>query len=406
MPSAPGLELLAPMLASAGPLPAGPGWAWEFKYDGVRAIAYVDERVRVYSRNNNEITETYPELGEAAGLLSGRRAVLDGEIVALDHDQPSFSLLQQRMHTAAPAPRLLQTVPVFYYVFDVLAVDGQDLTGQPYAARRDILAGLSLSGEHVKVPAHFVDADGEKMLQAAEIAGLEGVVAKRLSSPYRAGKRSADWTKVPLIKTQEVIVIGWKPGEGRRAGTIGSLLLAVYDQNDHLSYAGHVGTGFTELALRQLHQQLTPIARGTPAVGDVPREHARHAHWVEPALVGEVTFRSWTPENRLRHASWRGLRTDRAPSSAKRDIFRPAVPAEPEIAYAMVSSDRRVRVEIIRRGEAQFFRVLYGDSVLEGLDIKAVEALMTQLGIEMDALEPVDGEAPGETPGGTNRLPA
>jgi bifunctional non-homologous end joining protein LigD len=153
----------------------------------------------VYSRNNNEITDTYPELGEAAGRLSGRRAVLDGEIVALDHDQPSFPLLQQRMHTAAPAQRLLQTVPVFYYVFDVLAVDGQDLTGQPYAARRNILAGLGLVGDHIKVPAHFVDVDGEKMLQAAEIAGLEGVVAKRLSSPYRPGKRSADWTKVPSV---------------------------------------------------------------------------------------------------------------------------------------------------------------------------------------------------------------
>jgi len=262
-PSTPGLELLAPMLASAGPLPVGPGWAWEFKYDGVRAITYVNELVRVYSRNNNEITDTYPELGEAAGLLAGRRAVLDGEIVALDHDQPSFPLLQQRMHTAAPTQRLLQTVPVFYYVFDVLAVDGQDLTGQPYAARRDILADLGLVGDHIKVPAYFVDIDGEKMLQAAEIAGLEGVAAKRLTSPYRPGKRSGDWTKVPLIRTQEVIVIGWKPGEGRRAGTIGSLLLAVYDQNDRLTYAGHVGTVMSTVCCRKT----LPVAAGVPSFG-------------------------------------------------------------------------------------------------------------------------------------------
>jgi bifunctional non-homologous end joining protein LigD len=390
MPSVPDLELLAPMLASAGPLPAGPGWAWEFKYDGVRAIAYVDERVRVYSRNNNEITDTYPELGEAADLLAGRRAVLDGEIVALDHDQPSFSLLQQRMHTAVPAQRLLQTVPVFYYVFDVLAVDGQDLTGQPYAARRDILADLSLAGDHVKVPGHFVDVDGEKMLQAAEIAGLEGVVAKRLSSPYRPGKRSAEWTKVPLIRTQEVIVIGWKPGEGRRAGTIGSLLLAVYDQNDHLAYAGHVGTGFTELALRQLHQQLAPIARGTPAVGDVPREHARYGHWVEPALVGEVAFRTWTPENRLRHASWRGLRTDRAPTSARRSP--PPLPAPPQghVEGAYRTPDGRWRIEAVRRGHDQFFRVVHGENVVDGLNIEMVEELLEQAKVSMAALVPVD----------------
>jgi bifunctional non-homologous end joining protein LigD len=390
MPPTPGLDLLAPMLASAGPLPAGPGWAWEFKYDGVRAITYVDERVRVYSRNNNEIADTYPELAKAADLLAGRRAVLDGEIVALDHDQPSFPLLQQRMHTAAPAQRLLQTVPVFYYVFDVLSLDGQDLTGQPYAARRDILAGLSLAGDHIKVPAHFVDVDGHKMLQAAEIAGLEGVVAKRLNSPYRPGKRSADWTKVPLIRTQEVIVIGWKAGEGRRAGTIGSLLLAVYDQNDRLTYAGHVGTGFTELALRQLHQQLAPTARSTPAVADVPREHARHTHWVEPALVGEVAFRTWTPEKRLRHASWRGLRTDRPPASVRRTP--PAIPAPPQghVEGGFRTRDGRWRIEAVRRGHDQFFRVVHGANIVDGLDIAMVEELLEQADVSMAALVPVD----------------
>lgn len=255
MPSTPGLELLAPMLASAGPLPTGPGWAWEFKYDGVRAITYVDERVRVYSRNNNEITDTYPELAEAVDLLAGRRAVLDGEIVALDHDQPSFSLLQQRMHTAVPAQRLLQAVPVFYYVFDVLAVDGQDLTGQPYSARREILAGLGLVGEHVKVPAHFVDVDGQKMLQAAEIAGLEGVVAKRLTSPYRAGKRSADWTKVPSVGET-----GRSVGDNRRSETVGTQLAMRYmcrGQHGHAAPMRRVTTSSPLISTRS--------PRSTPA---------------------------------------------------------------------------------------------------------------------------------------------
>jgi bifunctional non-homologous end joining protein LigD len=151
------------------------------------------------------------------------------------------------------------------------------------------------------------------VLRAAELAGLEGIVAKRLAAPYRSGKRSADWTKVPLIKTQEVVIIGWKPGEGRRAGMIGSLLLAVSGERDELTFAGNVGTGFTDSALRMLQQQLAPLARATPAMSEVPREHARYANWVEPILVGEVEHRNWTPDGRLRHPSWRGLRADRTP---------------------------------------------------------------------------------------------
>ncbi|GAA3943156.1 non-homologous end-joining DNA ligase [Actinoplanes auranticolor] len=311
--------LIAPMLATAGELPSGPGWAYEFKYDGVRAVVYTGhDGVQPFSRNNREITATYSELAECARLLGGRQAVLDGEIVAFDGDRPSFARLQQRMHVVLPSAPLLAAVPVQYYVFDVLALDGQDLTDQPYAARRNILAGLTLSGEHVRVPANFVDVDAKTVLQAAEIAGLEGVVAKRLTSPYRPGRRSPDWTKVPLIKTQEVLIIGGKPGEDRRAGTIGSILLAVYDQHDKLAYAGHVGTGFTGAALRHLQQELTPLTRSTPPLADVPREHARHARWVEPVLIGEVAFRNWTSDNRLRHPSWRGLRTDRSPASVRR----------------------------------------------------------------------------------------
>jgi bifunctional non-homologous end joining protein LigD len=139
--------LIAPMLAAAGDLPSGPGCAYEFKYDGVRAVVYTgDDGVQAFSRNDREITGTYPELAECARLLGGRRAVLDGEIVAFDGDRPSFALLQQRMHVVLPSAHLLAAVPVQYYVFDVLALDGRDLTDQPYAARRDILAGLRVGG--------------------------------------------------------------------------------------------------------------------------------------------------------------------------------------------------------------------------------------------------------------------
>jgi bifunctional non-homologous end joining protein LigD len=179
--------------------------------------------VRAYSRNGNEITRTYPELAECGELLAGRRAVLDGEVVALEHERPSFALLQQRMHVTIPSASLLQSVPVLYYAFDLLCLDGRDLTGEPYATRRDMLAQLALVGEHVKVPVHFVDVDGQAVLQAAEIAGLEGVVAKRLASPYRPGKRSADWTKTASVGETGCSVVENRRPEPRRHATCRAL---------------------------------------------------------------------------------------------------------------------------------------------------------------------------------------
>ncbi|GAB2585646.1 hypothetical protein Aab01nite_52620 [Paractinoplanes abujensis] len=375
------------MLAAAGPMPAGPGWAFEFKFDGVRAVTTVcGGRVEARSRNLNDITGSYPELEELPGLLAGRDAVLDGEIVALEGDRPSFALLQQRMHVAAPSAALVTAVPVLYYVFDLLALDGADLTPQPYATRRELLSGLGLVGEHTRVPARFAHADGPTVLRAAELAGLEGVVAKRLDSPYRTGKRSADWTKIPLIKTQEVLVIGWKPGSGRRSGTIGSLLLAVHDERDRLVFAGHVGTGFTDSALRHLQTELAALARTTPPVEGVPREHARHAHWVEPALIGEVAFRNWTPDHRLRHPSWRGLRTDRSPGSIRRAPEPVPPPSQGTVIGAMQTPDGRWRVEAVRRGRQDFFRLIHGDNIIDGLVIATVERLLAEAGVHLGDL--------------------
>jgi bifunctional non-homologous end joining protein LigD len=257
-----------------------------------------------------------------------------------------------------------------------------------------VLTGLHLTGEQVRVPANFLNVDGAKVLQAAQLGGLEGVVAKKLTAPYRPGKRSADsWVKVPLIKTQEVLIIGWKPGEGRRLGGLGSLLLAVHDEHDRLTYAGKVGTGFTDRMLRDLEQDLKPFARTTPPVPDVPREDARHAHWVEPVLIGEVDFRSWTTDQRLRHASWRGLRNDRSAASVKRDMFVPRPPPVPEVKGAMVSPDGLWRVEVVSRGGVESFRVMQGDSVLEGLDLQGVEGLLAQRGIDLRSLRQVDPAA-------------
>ena len=377
------------MLAAAGPLPAGSGWAFEFKYDGVRAVTYIsDGAVRIFSRNRNDITGTYPELGELVGLLGGRSAIVDGEIIALtDGDRPSFARLQSRMHVAEPSAALLRTVPVRYYVFDLLELDGTSLLDRPYEKRREMLRGLDLAGETVRVPSSFAEVHGAAVLHTAELAGFEGVVAKRLSAPYRPGKRSADWTKVPLIRTQEVLVIGYEAGEGRRSGTVGALLLGIQEGN-RIRYVGQVGTGFTDAMLDHLHEQLEARRRPTSPATDVPRDHARKARWVEPDLVGEVAYRNWTSDGRLRHASWRGLRPDQPVTATRRDRL-----AAPEVRGAMETPDGQWRVEVVSSGGVESFQLVHGDNVVEGLDLAALQELLGRRGVELRTLRHADPAA-------------
>ncbi|MGH3507286.1 MAG: non-homologous end-joining DNA ligase [Nocardioidaceae bacterium] len=304
------------MLATVGRLPGGPGWAFEFKWDGVRAITYVDHgRVTVLSRSGRDVTSSYPELQTLGDAFGVDHVVLDGELVAFDPDgRPDFGVLQARMHVQHPRPDLLRAVPVTYFVFDLLVWDGQPLVDVPYRERRGLLEQLELDAiDQVRVPPSFDDGSGDSVLAAARQAGLEGVVAKRLTSPYESGRRSASWVKVPLVSTQEVVIGGWQPGEGRRAGGIGSLLLGIPGP-DGLEFAGHVGTGFNHSTLADLAARLSAIEQPHSPFVSVPREHARHAHWVRPELVGEVEFRNWTRDRRLRAASWRGLRPDKTPA--------------------------------------------------------------------------------------------
>jgi bifunctional non-homologous end joining protein LigD len=245
--------------------------------------------------------------------------ILDGEVVALDTDgRPSFSLLQQRMNVARPDPRLVDAVPVSYLVFDLLRLDGHDPTGLPWSERRRLLEALDLDhgpSGRVRVPPVIL-GDGATAWEAARSMRLEGVVAKRLDSPYVEGRRSPAWRKVKLLRTQEVILVGWAEGEGRRAGSIGALLLAVPDPSTgELASVGRVGTGFTDRALDDLAARLAPLERDTPPVVDPPRgAQARGVHWVDPELVGEVVFSEWTTARTLRQPSWRGLRPDKSPA--------------------------------------------------------------------------------------------
>ena len=312
-------EPVRPMLASAGQPPSGPGWALEFKWDGVRAIAAVTgEQVRLYSRNSNNITGGYPELTVLRGLVAGRAVLLDGEIVALGEGGcPDFGLLQQRMHLRAPSPQLVEQVLLCYYVFDLLDLDGHRLLSQSYQRRRELLAALGLDGQspQVRVPPYYTDVDGRQLLGVARGHGLEGVVGKRLGSRYEPGRRSPAWIKTALLRIQEVVIGGWTTGRGGRAGTFGALLLGAYDEQGWLRYLGDVGTGFSGRMLDDLLERLAALAQpDSPFDEPVPRGHARRAHWVRPQLVGEVEYRALSRDRRLRHAAWRGLRADKDPT--------------------------------------------------------------------------------------------
>ncbi len=318
LPASPVPEGTVPMLAVAGELPGtDEGWAFEFKWDGVRALAHVHGGVlRLRARSGTDITPRYPELAALPAVLADRDAVLDGEVVALDpHGRPDFGLLQSRMHLLGPeVARLARSAPVSYFVFDLLALDGESLLGRTYLERRELLDSLAPAARRWVTTPWFT-GDGAGVLAASLENRLEGVVAKRLGSPYRPGGRGPEWLKVKNVRHQAVVVGGWRPGNGRRAGGIGSLLVGVPGPGG-LRYAGRVGTGFPDRALSELAAAVT--ARTTsPFAGEVPRDVVREAHWVEPALVGEVVFAEWTGDGHLRHPAWRGLRTDLSPGDVE-----------------------------------------------------------------------------------------
>lgn len=314
-----------PMLARAmTTLPPDDGtWAHEMKWDGFRALAYVEGgRVRLLSRTGQDITGDYPELRGLGKALAGRQALLDGEIVALGADNwPDFEALQQRTSAGSPAvaERLAASVPVSYLAFDLLHLDGRPLLDEPYHRRRALLEALGLNGPYWQTPPSFT---GERVSDVQEVSrqhSLEGIVSKRLASRYEPGKRTGSWRKIKNFRRQEVVIGGWKPGGGARAGQIGSLLIGVQGPAG-LEYAGHVGTGFSERALRMLGEELAPLRRDTPPFATpVPPEHAGPAVWAEPVLVIEVAFTGWTRAGRMRAPSYRGLRTDKDPAEVIRE---------------------------------------------------------------------------------------
>jgi bifunctional non-homologous end joining protein LigD len=315
-------ERLEPMLARvADRPPRGDGWGYEIKWDGVRALAFVGTESRIRSRRGDDITGRYPELAGLAAQLEGRRAVLDGEIVSLNDDgTSSFQRLQRRIGLASEVEsrRRAAVEPVTFVAFDLLYLGDRSLLRTPYSERRELLAQLGLDGPHWRAPAHHV-GDGEAMLEVARERRLEGLVAKRLSSSYRPGSRSADWLKLALRRRQEFVIGGWHPGEGMRSGRIGSLAVGYWDstpeeaqrlgRDQRLVCAGAVGSGLTENTLAELEERLEPLRRETsPFAVGTPRRETR---FCEPFLVCEVEFNRWTDEGTLRAPSFKGMRDDR-----------------------------------------------------------------------------------------------
>ncbi|MEV8212206.1 ATP-dependent DNA ligase [Leifsonia sp. NPDC077715] len=317
---------VSPMLAtlgSAADISDEDEWAFEMKWDGIRAVAEVrDARLRLTTRNGNDVTVTYPDLAGVVDLAGDHDLVLDGEIVTLNpQGRPDFGLLQTRMGLTRPADvqSALKRAPAHYMVFDVLEVDGTKHTRDPYDERRSLLSDVLRPGrgDVVQVPPAF-DGDLAHAVASSKELGLEGVMAKRRDSTYATGRRSRSWIKIKHHLTQEVVIAGWTPGNGRRANTIGALLLGIPD-GDRLQYVGKVGTGFSDRALDDLSAKLAKLERKTRTMEGVPSADARGAHWVRPDLVGEVEFAEWTGPGRLRQPSWRGLRPDKRPDQVVRE---------------------------------------------------------------------------------------
>ena len=319
---------LEPMLAllSAHVPPDGDEWAFEYKWDGVRAVAYhTANSWLIESRNQLDITRRYPELDALHEILGKRSAVLDGEIVALDDlDRPSFPKLQRRMHVnaAAQLQRLTREVPILYVLFDLLYLDGKSMVNLPYSERRARLEELTLAGPAWTVTPSHVN-NGKQMLDAARQNMLEGIVAKKIDIKYEGGKRSNCWLKIKIIQRQEFVIAGWTAESTGLRDRVGTMLIGYYDCHGELHYAGHVGTGLASPDHAPLVRRFEKLARAaSPFVEKLPpaRRGGNKIMYLEPQLVGEVEYRRWPEGGMVQQASFKGLRPDKSARQVVKDV--------------------------------------------------------------------------------------
>jgi DNA ligase D-like protein (predicted ligase) len=310
-------EWIAPMLATLTDRPfSDPAWIYETKLDGQRSLLFRrGDDIRLMTRNRKDRTSHYPDLERSARAAIGADLIADGEIVAFDGPRTSFSRLQGRMQNARPSPALVAQQPVIYYLFDLLWSDGRDLRSLPLAERKDRLREAIAFADPIRYSDHL-EEDGELALRAACDRGLEGLIAKRAASPYVAG-RSREWLKFKCVLEQEFVVLGWTDPQRSRHG-IGALLVGYFEDGE-LHYAGKVGTGFNQRELDRLAGTLAKLERADPPLADTGGVQKRGVHWAEPELVTQVGFGEWTPDGKLRHPRYLGLRDDKAATEVIRE---------------------------------------------------------------------------------------
>ena len=293
-----------------------PAWVYEPKLDGQRSLLWrKGSTVRLLTRNEKDRTAHYPDLTDAILRDETPPLIADGEIVAFDGDVTSFSRLQGRMQNARPNAAHVATVPVYFYLFDLIWFDGYDLSDLSLLARKSLLRDAFAFDDPIRFSEHL-DEDGETAFRAACEKGWEGLVAKRAASPY-AHSRSKDWLKFKCSNEQEFIVIGWTEPRGSRSG-LGALLVG-YHEDGELRFGGKVGTGFNEQTLTKLSARLRRLERSTSPLRDTKGIAAKGVHWVRPQLVAQVGFAEWTPDGKLRHPRYLGLRDDKSPELIVRE---------------------------------------------------------------------------------------
>lgn len=316
--------LFAPMLATGGYEPFdSKGWWFEPKFDGIRTLLYLEgEEVRLISRTGRDQSTTYPELSRVYRRINATNAVIDGEIVATnERGQTSFELLQQRMNLASPSEieRIRKRIPVEMVAFDLLWLDGEDLTVRPLSDRRERMSEVIMEDKGIRL-IYWVPDEGKRFYEAALEHGLEGVIGKKASSRYVPGRRSDDWRKIKILNRQDCVILGWTPGQRGRAGSFGALLLGAY-RDGKLIWTGQVGTGFTERMLKDVLRRLGEIEVDRPPIDDPELKKVKGARWVRPEIVCEVEYLQMTAGGKLRAPSFKGLRPDKLPEDC---ILEPA----------------------------------------------------------------------------------
>src|SRR5580693_8033567 len=346
---------LEPMLATIGDKPfSNPNWLFEIKWDGVRALAWIDNgKLTIRARSGAEITARYPELASLPTVVAAREAILDGEIAAMDaHGRSDFGLLQERMHVRAPAENLIARVPVVFFAFDLVYCDGYDLRRSPLIERKQFLQLLLHTTEKIRFSDHQLER-GKEIFELAKANGLEGIVAKRIDSTY-VSERSLSWLKLKLTKTVDAVIGGWS--EARTASIpLGSLLLGLYE-GKRLRFIGHVGTGFDGKKLEELSGRLKKLETSSCPFDAVPETNEK-AHWVSPTLVARVKFGEWTQEKALRHPVFIALREDVRPEDSKWQdevaaaesaprAANPAVVHAPAVVGKVISKKAQIEEEL------------------------------------------------------------